>query len=85
MNNLKISINVEDKDGPWGGGNLFIKNLKNNKNIFSSSGFIVNKNFEVINSVKCLSGLQTISMILSVYLFNNCKYKWITKSRKPNN
>ena len=28
MNDLKISINVEDKDGPWGGGNLFIKNLK---------------------------------------------------------
>ena len=29
MNNLKISINVQNKEGPWGGGNLFITNLKN--------------------------------------------------------
>ena len=29
MNNLKISINVQNKEGPWGGGNLFISNLKN--------------------------------------------------------
>ena len=29
MNKLKISINVEYKEGPWGGGNLFIANLKN--------------------------------------------------------
>ena len=28
MNKLKISINVEYKEGPWGGGNLFISNLK---------------------------------------------------------
>ena len=28
MNDLKISINVEYKEAPWGGGNLFIKNLK---------------------------------------------------------
>ena len=29
MNNLKISMNVQSKEGPWGGGNLFISNLKN--------------------------------------------------------
>ena len=29
MNKLKISINVQNKEGPWGGGNLFISNLKN--------------------------------------------------------
>ncbi len=33
------------------------------------------KNFEIINNIKCLSGLQTIAMILSVYLNNNCKYR----------
>ncbi len=29
MPNLKISFNVKPKTGPWGGGNLFIENLKN--------------------------------------------------------
>ena len=28
MSNLKISMNVQNKAGPWGGGNLFISNLK---------------------------------------------------------
>mgnify|MGYP000963468013 CR=1 FL=1 len=28
MNKLKISMNVEYQNGPWGGGNLFIANLK---------------------------------------------------------
>ena len=28
MNKLKVSINVEYKKGPWGGGNLFISNLQ---------------------------------------------------------
>ena len=28
MPNLKISFNVKPKTGPWGGGNLFIENLK---------------------------------------------------------
>ncbi len=28
MRNLKISFNVRPKAGPWGGGNLFIENLK---------------------------------------------------------
>ena len=37
-----------------------------------------NKNFEIINNIKCLSGLQTIAMILSVYLNKNCK-NYLTK------
>ena len=28
LNKLKVSINVEYKKGPWGGGNLFISNLQ---------------------------------------------------------
>jgi hypothetical protein len=39
MNKLKISMNVEYKNGPWGGGNLFIANLKD---------FLVSKGHEVI-------------------------------------
>ena len=37
---MKISIGSKIIDGPWGGGNLFVKNLKK---------YLVNKNHEVID------------------------------------
>ena len=59
--------------------NIFIKNLKNNKNIFSSSGFIVNKNFEVINlqNVYCpgvlASGYNPSRKVIVKALIENSK------------
>ena len=38
MNKLKISLNVEYKNGPWGGGNLFIANLTD---FLESKGHVV--------------------------------------------
>ena len=37
---MKISIGSKIIDGPWGGGNLFVKNFKN---------YLEDKNHEVIN------------------------------------
>lgn len=44
MNNLKISFNVAPKLGPWGGGNLFIANLK--KYLESSGNKVIFDLFE---------------------------------------
>ena len=39
---MKISIGTNIKEGPWGGGNLFAKNLKN---------FLENNNHEVVTTL----------------------------------
>ena len=43
MSLLKVSIGTNIKEGPWGGGNLFAKNLKN---------YLISKGHKVFHDLK---------------------------------